>query len=280
MTKKTDIHAAAQLGFTKEAQTYLRGRPDYPAGILPWLGDAMGLVAGKAALDLGAGTGKFTKLLAQTGAQVTAVEPVVAMRAQFAQTLPSLRLLAGSAEAIPLETASVDAVLCAQAFHWFASVAALTEIRRVLRPGGKLGLVWNVRDESVDWVAAITQIVTPYEGDAPRFYKGDWRKPFAKGAHFGAMTQTTFDYRHDGPAQQVILDRFMSVSFIAALPAPEQVKIAARLRALIDSHPALQGRETIGFPYQTEAYCCTRLDGPATRLRRTQDQRPNRKHPP
>jgi ubiquinone/menaquinone biosynthesis C-methylase UbiE len=129
-------------------------------------------------MDLGAGTGKFTPLLVATGASVVAVEPVDAMRAQLLSNLPTVTALAASAQALPLADASVDAVLCAQAFHWFATPAALREIGRVLKVGGKLGLVWNVRDESVDWVAAITRIIAPYEGDTPRFHTGEWRRLF------------------------------------------------------------------------------------------------------
>ncbi len=122
-------------------------------------------------MDLGAGTGKFTRLLARTGARVVAVEPVDAMRAQLAEALPQVQALAGSAQSIPLANGFADALVCAQAFHWFATVEALEEMRRVLTAEGRLGLVWNVRDESLDWVAEITRIITPYEGDAPRFYR-------------------------------------------------------------------------------------------------------------
>src|SRR5664279_4003391 len=112
------------------------------------------------------------------------------MRTQLVNGLPGVRCLAGNAEAIPLETSSTDALVCAQAFHWFANKSALREIHRVLRADGMLGLVWNVRDESIDWVAAITKIVTPYEGHAPRFHTGDWRKTFT-GEHFTALECTS-----------------------------------------------------------------------------------------
>jgi SAM-dependent methyltransferase len=257
------VHGAAQRGFSAEAQTYARGRPEYPVAILPWLGGEIGVSRGKVVVDLGAGTGKFTRLLQQSGAEVIAVEPVAAMRAQLTEKLPAVRTYAGTAEAIPLASASADALVCAQAFHWFATEAALGEIHRVLRPGGKLGLVWNVRDEAVDWVAAITAIITPYEGDAPRFYKGDWRKPFiagtSTGGYFTDPQMTSFPHEHVGSAREVILDRFLSVSFIAALPASEKSQVEEQLQALVASHPALRGRDTITFPYRTEAYCCNRL---------------------
>ena len=127
-------------------------------------------------LDLAAGTGKLTAHLVETGAEVVAIEPVDEMRAVLERELPSVRALAGTAEAIPLDAASVDAVTVGQAFHWFRGDEALAEIHRVLRPGGGLGLVWNVRDTSVPWVARLTEIMEPHRGDAPTHRTGAWRK--------------------------------------------------------------------------------------------------------
>jgi SAM-dependent methyltransferase len=251
------VHKAARCGFSNEAAAYARGRPSYPSEIEHWLTRDLGIVAGTVVVDLGAGTGKFTRLLVRSGAEVIAVEPVDAMRAQLQEGLREVRALAGTAESTGLEPGSVDAVVCAQAFHWFATEAALAEIRRILKPGGRLGLVWNVRDESVDWVSAITGIITPYEGDAPRFYKGDWRRPF-DGRYFGRLAMSAFPYQHVGNPQEVILDRFMSVSFVAALPPREKAKVQAELERLIATHSSLQGRETVVFPHRTEAYRCIR----------------------
>ena len=253
------VHKAAQQGFEKEAQAYARGRPDYPAALSAWLAQALGLGPGREVADVGAGTGKFTALLATTGATVVGVEPVDAMRAKIdALQLPTLRAVAGTAQAIPLPSGTLDAVVCAQAFHWFATREALDEFHRVLRPGGKLGLVWNVRDESLDWVAELTTIITPYEGDAPRFYKGDWRKPFPHPG-FSPLVETRLTHEHVGPPQQVIVDRFMSISFIAALPDAERAAVRAQIEALIERHPALRGQDTVRFPYNTLACHCERL---------------------
>lgn len=254
----TAVHASAQKGFSTQAGTYAQGRPDYPRQLTGWLTDALGIDARSTVVDLGAGTGKFTRLLNTLAPRLIAVEPVAAMGAQLTRLLPDVRLVDGTAESIPLPTASADAVVCAQAFHWFSTRAALAEIHRVLKPQGRLGLVWNVRDESVGWVAAITEIITPYEGDTPRFHTGRWREAFT-GEYFSAPEVTCLAYQHVGSPREVIMDRFLSVSFIAALPAAEKATVTAQLQTLIDQHPELRGRDTVAFPYQTQAYCCHRL---------------------
>ena len=251
----SDVHAAAQAGFSSEATTYARGRPEYPGELVAWLRDKLALGVGSTAVDLGAGTGKFTRLLLDTGAQVIAVEPVEAMRLQLAARMPGVRVLAGSAQAIPLPSGAFDALVCAQAFHWFATAAALAEIRRILKPGGRLGLVWNVRDESVDWVAEITRIITPYEGDAPRFHKAEWQQAFT-GSGFTGLALDTLAHQHVGSADEVILDRFLSVSFIAALADERKAGVKRALQRLIATHPQLAGRDSIAFPYRTHAYWC------------------------
>ena len=257
----SQVHDAARQGFSREAGTYVRGRPDYPAPLLGWLQDTLALGPGRSVLDVGAGTGKFTALLARTGAAVTAVEPVDAMRAQLQAALPAVQAVAATADAVPLPDASADAIVCAQAFHWFASEAALREFHRLLRPDGRLGLVWNVRDETVDWVAGITRIITPYEGDAPRFHKGDWRRPLEASPLFGPLEAAQWPHVHTGTPEDVIVRRFMSVSFIAALPAAGRDRVRAELEALIATHPDLRGRREIAFPYTTLAFCAQRRPG-------------------
>ena len=160
----SSVHSAAQQGFSAEAQRYAQG----PARVS---GSALRLVARcpwPASADRRGGPRRRHRqvhppLLARTGARVVAVEPVDAMRAQLAEACPQVQALAGNAQSIPLANGFADALVCAQAFHWFATVEALEEMRRVLTAEGRLGLVWNVRDESLDWVAEITRIITPYE---------------------------------------------------------------------------------------------------------------------
>ncbi|MFH6784249.1 MULTISPECIES: class I SAM-dependent methyltransferase [Methylobacterium] len=251
------LHPAAATGFSAGADTYAKGRPDYPAALAGWLRETLRLGPGRAVADLGAGTGKFTGLLAATGADVTAIEPVDAMRATLAASLPGVTARAGAAEAIPLTDASLDALVCAQAFHWFATPAALAEIRRVLKVGGRFGLVWNVRDEGTPWVRELTAIMNAHEGDAPRYHTGAWRRPFP-AAGFGPLHEESFPHGHRGTPGQVILDRTLSVSFIAALPESERATVAGSVRALIDRTPELAGRAEVTFPYRTHVYWCER----------------------
>jgi SAM-dependent methyltransferase len=249
------IHHSASEGYTTTAtaDNYVRGRPDYPPGITEWLRDAMGLRGGMSVVDLGAGTGKFTPRLSATGARVIAVEPVAQMLAKLSAAQPQVETLAGTATAIPLADASVDAVVCAQAFHWFASKGALAEIHRVLKPGGKLGLVWNMRDARVAWVTALDQIVNRLEGDTPRFYTGAWRHAFPY-AGFGPLHEQHYSHGHTGAPEDVILNRVRSTSFVAALAPSERAKIDEQIYALIAAEPELAGKETVTVPYTTAAF--------------------------
>jgi SAM-dependent methyltransferase len=251
------VHRAAAAGYATSADTYAAGRPDYPAEVGPWLHDTLGLGPGRTALEVGAGTGKFLPRLIETGARVMALEPVDAMRTLLAVRYPQVVAIAGTAQAIPLGDASVDALVCAQSFHWFADRAALDEMRRVLRPGGTLGLIWNVRDERVPWMAALEALVEPYAGDAPRYRSGAWRKLFPADG-FAALPERRVPYAHIGDPERVIVDRTLSVSFIAALPPAERAKIAAKVRALIAATPELAGRDAISFPYETRMFAWRR----------------------
>ena len=251
----TDVHPIATGGYGRSADSYVRGRPDYPPAALDWLRSDLGLGPGQTALELGSGTGKFTRLLVETGADIAAVEPVAAMLDELRRSLPAVTALQGTAQRIHAADASADAVICAQAFHWFASADSLAEIHRVLKPGGMLGLIWNVRDQPVGWVAELTRIMAPYEGDAPRYDHGEWRRVFpAKG--FGDLHERTFVHSHIGPAEQVIVDRVASVSFIAALPGETRATVLAEVRALIASTPELAGKKEVRMPYVTRAYWC------------------------
>ncbi len=248
-----DIHHSAAKGYSGAAETYVAGRPDYPAEVHDWLTDSLGLGPDQRVLDLGSGTGKFLPALEATGATVTALEPVAQMRAQIAARFPKVAALAGSAEAIPLPDASLDVVVCAQAFHWFANAQAVAEITRVLAPGGRLGLIWNVRDTREPWVAALSEITDSYEDDTPRHRSGLWRQVIPTPALVATDKRQAVNH-HIGAVEQVVVDRTLSTSFIAALPPERKAEAVARVRDLIAATPALSSGGPVAFPYLTEMF--------------------------
>ena len=251
------IHHSAAAGYTSSPDTYDRGRPEYSAEASSWLSADLGLHGDQTVLDLGAGTGKFTKRLLATGAKVCAVDPIPAMLERLTRQHVDLDVRTGSAEAIPFGDASFDVVVCAQSFHWFVAEEAISEIHRVLKPGGRLGLIWNVRDERVVWVAALTRIIEPYEGETPRYRTQRWRTVFpAEG--FTPLREHNFSYRHRGPPEQVIVDRVLSISFIAALDTEARDRVATQIRELIADTPELKGRAEVDFPYETAVLNCTK----------------------
>lgn len=243
------IHHSSR-GYETGAATYVKGRPSYPPEAAEWLRDDLGVGPGRKVLEVGAGTGKFIAVLKDCGGEITAVEPVAGMREQLVRAFPDITVLAGTAESIPLPDGSVDAVVCAQAFHWFATTAALEEFRRVLTPGGRLGLIWNARDESVPWVAALTAITDHWEGDTPRYRTGNWRRVFPAPG-FEAAGERHVRHAHVGSPDDVIVKRTLSVSFIAALPPERQADVERATRALIARTPELADRPEIAFPYET-----------------------------
>jgi SAM-dependent methyltransferase len=250
---KDQVHHSAAAGYKTGTDTYVRGRPDYPPQVADWLTGTLGLNTDKAVVDLGAGTGKFTGRLVATGAQVIAVEPVAQMLEKLSEAFPEVLAVSGTAMDLPLPDASVDVVICAQAFHWFASTEALTEIARVLKPGGKLGLVWNLRDSRVSWVPKLDAIVNALEGDTPRYYTGAWRRAFPHAA-FGPLAEQRFSHGHTGSPEDVIFNRVRSTSFVAALPAVERAKVDEQIRALIAAEPDLRGRDMVTVPYVTATF--------------------------
>jgi ubiquinone/menaquinone biosynthesis C-methylase UbiE len=251
------IHEAAR-GFELAPKPYEIGRPDYPADAIERLVSELQIGPGKRVLDLAAGTGKLTRRLEPTGAELVAVEPVDGMRASLAAALPDVEARAGTAEDIPVADGSVDAVVVGQAFHWFDGDAALAEIHRVLRPHGRLGLIWNVKDESVDWIEKLGQIMESYRGGAPRVASGAWKDAFDRTTLFSPLERARFSFVHEADFAAVVA-RVTSVSFIAALPPPEFARVVDKVRQLLATHPDTQGRSTFELPYRTGVYWCERL---------------------
>jgi ubiquinone/menaquinone biosynthesis C-methylase UbiE len=238
----SDEHAAQRArSFGAAADEYERARPTYPDAAVDWL-----LPAGvETVLDLGAGTGKLTRALVSRGLDVIAVEPLEDMRAILERELPDVRALAGTAESIPVPDASVDAVTAAQAWHWVDESRALPEVARVLRPGGALCLIWNRRDERVEWVRALSDVMGASDADLLRM------EDVAIGAPFG--TTETFDVSWQRSMDlELLLDMVRSRSYFITATSARREQVLAGVRALAESNPALRG-DTFQMPYRT--YC-------------------------
>jgi SAM-dependent methyltransferase len=240
------IHESAQRGFARQADAYERGRPTYPPEAIAWLIDALGLAPGRVAVDVGAGTGKLTRALYPSGATLIAVEPVAEMRAVLERELPQARALEGTAESLPVDDGSVDVVVVGQAFHWFDAPAALTEFHRVLGDGGRLGLIWNVRDRRQQLQRAIDEITEPLRGDTPSQARGAWRTELERTELFelAAKFEVSFELQVD---PDLAVDRIGSVSFVAALEDPRREEALERVRRLALEHPE-------PWAYVTEMY--------------------------
>lgn len=252
------IHEKAAVGFDRAGDSYERGRPEYPQEAIDFLINTLQIDPTSVVLDLGAGTGKFTKLLTQSKATVVAVEPVDGMRKKFQSLYPDIKALSGSAENIPIGDNSVDAIIAAQAFHWFNGPLALKEIHRVLKPGGKLGLIWNARDESLAWVAELTRIIDPHEGGAPRYKSMNWKKAFDDTKLFSGLRLQHFSYTQVGTVETVV-DRIGSISFISALSEPQREEVLTQVSNLVQLHPETKDRSEVRLPYRTDVYWCEKI---------------------
>jgi SAM-dependent methyltransferase len=237
-----EIHDAARRGFARAPDDYEAGRPGYPAEAVEHLRAAFGLGPGATVVDLAAGTGKLTRALLPWGARILAVEPVAEMRARLPAGVDAR---AGTAEAMPVGDAEADAVLVGQAFHWFDGPRALAEIRRVLKPRGGLGLVWNTY--APEWGRRVDPITTPYRGDAPRFSLGTWRHAFDATDTFDPLAEATFTYRH-ATSLDAYLSRVASVSYVSALPDAERARVLEAVRA------AVAHVDPFVVPYVTRVY--------------------------
>jgi ubiquinone/menaquinone biosynthesis C-methylase UbiE len=242
------VDKRAVAGFGRAAEAYDRGRPGYPADAVAWLAEKLGLGPGGTVLDLGAGTGKLSRLLVETGARVFAVEPVEKMR-QLLETVAGVEALAGRAEAIPLPDGSADACTIAQAFHWFEPVAALAELHRVLRPGSALGLLWNRLDEADPLTAAFSAVLARYRAHPPVGYT--WPEGYDRAALFTPTELRTFVNVQELDAE-TIADRLASESSIAVLPEEQRRQALREVRALAP--------RTVALRYVTEVSVSNRRD--------------------
>ncbi|MFT4085172.1 MAG: class I SAM-dependent methyltransferase [Nocardioides sp.] len=228
--------ATPALSFGGVAQSYERGRPTYPVEAVTW---AVG-ARPASVLELGAGTGKLTAVLAGLGHDVFATDPDEKMLDILSAKLPEVRCTVGTAEQIPTGDGLYDVVVVGQAFHWFDHQAALPEIVRVLRPGGHLACLWNERDERIPWVRRLGELIGQQEqGPDPTTILDD-------SAMFSAVETTTF--RHWQTVDRVsVQDLVLSRSNIAVLPEAERERKRAEVLAFYDDYG--RGMDGMQLPY-------------------------------
>lgn len=234
-----------RLSFGTAAAHYDNIRPTYAAEAVAWLlGEEPRRV-----VDLGAGTGIFSRMLTTAGHEVIAVEPDPLMRDRLVAVSPGITAVAGSAEDIPLPGGSVDAVAAAQAYHWFDRQLAHPEIARVLRPRGVIGPIWNIRDESVRWLAALGRAASLEDGTTGmRFWHG---MPDA-GPWFGTWERGEFRHTLSYSPNQ-LLDLVHSRSTWLAGDEETRRRIDDGVSAVIAELP-----DPVEVPYITIAYRATR----------------------
>ncbi|HEY9555584.1 MAG TPA: class I SAM-dependent methyltransferase [Acidimicrobiales bacterium] len=237
------VDDVAARGFGAAAAAYESARPSYPDEALAVLRDDVGIGPDTRVFDLAAGTGKLTRRLTELGPDLTAVEPVEGMRAQLATVLPEVLAIEGTAEEIPADDDSIDVVTVAQAFHWFDAPAALTEIARVLRPGGRLAILWNERDETTPWVAEMSRLIRWHERTVSRYQHVSWAGIVAACGRFSPLEERSV--RWDQPmTRELLAERVRSISYIATMPRTERERLAAEVVELVRRRP-----EPFPLPY-------------------------------
>jgi SAM-dependent methyltransferase len=229
--------------FDRAAEVYERARPEYPADAV----ERMLPADARTVLDLGAGTGKLTRALATRGLEVFAVDPAPKMLDQLRTAIPGATVSAGTAEDIPLADASVDAVVVGQAWHWVDQDAAIPSVARVLRPGGTLGLIWNLRDDRVPWVSRLTAVMHPAEGEI------FMETGVIEHGPFGEIESASFEWSHDF-ARDGLLDLLRSRSYFITAPEAEQASILRGVNELLDTDPDVGGQKSWSMPYVTRAF--------------------------
>jgi SAM-dependent methyltransferase len=226
------------LRFGPAAEDYERGRPVYPAAAIERAAAGLGLPATATVIDVGAGTGKLTRLLAERFARVVAVEPLAPMRQQLAAALPEVEVREGTAERLPLDPGEADAVFVGEAFHWFDGRAALAEAARVLAPAGGIGLLWNLPAGPTEppLPPGARELIAEAiaRGGKPGgelLASGEWRNAFGSSA-FGELAHAQIDHEAVRDREGVVANA-MSISSIAGLPAADRESLRARLRELV-----------------------------------------------
>lgn len=247
------VYETAIEGFSRSASAYERGRPGYPKAAVDWICERLDIRPGHTVVDLGAGTGKFARLMVAAGARVYAVEPSTGMRDELKKAVPEATVLDTTAQAIPLPDRSVDAVTAAQSFHWFATERVLTELHRLLRSEGGLALIWNRRDIDDPMQLALEEIVARYRGGTPGHENDRWMDAMRATSRFSPVGERQFNYEQSLD-RGGLLDRVLSISFIAALDQSERNAVIREVQSKAGAASEFR------LPYRTEVFLFRRAD--------------------
>jgi SAM-dependent methyltransferase len=226
------LHPLAEH-FADVAHAYERGRPEYPPAVVGAITAELGLAPAAPVLDLAAGTGKFTRALLEAGLDVVAVEPQDSLREILAASVGEARVRAGFAEAIPVPAESVDAVTVADAFHWFDHALALAEIRRVLRPGGGLAVLFTVPDwGGASWAHEVGTLMAGLRPEHPGYDGPKWQDSVDGAQGWSAPREMRVTTPQPADAERV-LDYVASISWVAAMPKGRREDTLARIGAIV-----------------------------------------------
>jgi SAM-dependent methyltransferase len=247
------VHPIAGLGFGSAAEAYERGRPSWAPEAVALLEAELGLRPGRVVADLAAGTGKLTRLLVPSGADVVAVEPLPEMAGVLRRVVSGVPVTRAVAERLSLRDGSVDAVVVGEAFHWFRLEEALAEIRRVLRPGGGLALLWNrAGADPAPWqvdlgvlLAGLRDPDLPFGAGHPR----DWTAEVAR-AGFTALESGRFPHEQVAEAEDVVSGA-LSTSWVAVRPEEERRRFADEVRRMLAGHGS-----PLVVPWRSEVHWC------------------------
>ena len=250
-----DLHPPV-AGFTDVADEYEVGRPGYPPEVVAALGERLALPDAARIADVGAGTGKLTRALFAAGFDVVAIEPLAGLRARLRAVVPGVEALDGTAEALPLGDASVDAVACANAFHWFDAPRAVAEFARVIRPGGVLALIWHdgvEDDDSQPWSRELLAVIQGSRPAHPAYTEDQGRGAVAAHPAFGALDRTEVRSAYATDSRR-ILAHVASMSWVGGLPPAEREALLGRAAAVLERHAV----ESVRVPLATTLWTARR----------------------
>lgn len=240
MPSSAHARREAARSFSTAADIYDAARPGYPDDAVDWMIPA----GARSALDVGAGTGKLTSALVARGVDVLAVDPSAEMLAVLQRVVPGARTLVGAAEALPAPDGSVDVVTAAQAWHWVDPDRAGAEAARVLVRGGRLSLVWNIRDERHDWVRRLGEIA-----GSERSYRDLGEDPDV-GGHFGPFERARFEWSRS-MSLEAVLDLVRSRSWYLTADASMRSRMISAVRDIVED-AAVDG--AVEMAYITEVF--------------------------